>query len=154
MYFWHSLLQRFSVSVLDKKSGCDSKSSAHDKLPAPAAAPGGISLTGGRDAESRSRDSGLTSSVKKEPLDHHRDRGQHPVAGRYSPPDYVGLGHHATVPPVPGYHGYHVDKTLLPPSLSGPHAHSVDIHGQKFDFFRGQNSESETGRGLQSHGLC
>ena len=94
------------------------------------------------------------ASVKKEPLEHHRERGHCAGAGRYSPPDYgLGqLGHHPGVPAVPGYHGYHVDKSLLPPSLSGPH--SSELHGQKFDFFRGQNSESEAVRGLQPHGLC
>lgn len=185
MYFWHSLLQRFSVSVSDKKSAhCDSKSGGHlDKLSgggggsaaghaAPAA--GGTTApmaaaAGGRDSgelgcsrgrEAASLATSQAASVKKEPVEqqlglHRPDPGRQP---RYSPPDfsahgYGGLG--SRLSPAGGaavYHGYHVDKSLLPPSLSGPH--SSDLHGQKFDFFRGQNGESETGRGLQSHGLC
>ena len=86
-------------------------------------------------------------SVKKEPLESLRER----QGGRYSPE----FGYQHRLSPHhhhPSYHGYHVDKSLLPPSLSGPHA--TDLHGQKFDFFRAGNSESDSVRGLQSHGLC
>ena len=87
-----------------------------------------------------------TPSVKKEPLESLRER----QGGRYSPE--FGYQHRLS-PHHPSYHGYHVDKSLLPPSLSGPHA-ATELHGQKFDFFRAQNSESDSVRGLQSHGLC
>ena len=148
-------LQRFSFSVSDKKS--ESKSAGlmhHDKLgggsEAALAAPGAPdprSHSGGNTGASQ-------ASVKKEPGEaQHRDRG----SGRYSPPDF-GYHHHSRVSPVshhsPAYHGYHVDKSLLPPTLSGPH--STDLHSQKFDFFR-PNAGVDTGehaRGLQTNGLC
>ena len=167
------MLQRFSVSVSEKKPH-DSKSGQtgaaagghHEKVrdksggsqpaghgaasAASAALMTGVSSVGGRDSESRNRGESVgNTSVKKEPLDSHRDRH-----GRYSPPDFGHAGYqHRLSPHHPGsYHGYHVDKTLLPPSLSGPH--SNELHGQKYDFFRPNNTESDANRGLQSHGLC
>ena len=126
----------------------------HDKLgggsEAALAAPGAPdprSHSGGNTGASQ-------ASVKKEPGEsQHRDRG----SGRYSPPDF-GYHHHSRVSPVshhsPAYHGYHVDKSLLPPTLSGPH--STDLHSQKFDFFRPNAGvdTSEHARGLQTNGLC
>ena len=146
------MVQRFSVSVSDKKS-VESKAGHHDKLSGGgsghAAAPGGA-ITVGTVTQAHNRDN---TSVKKEPLDSHRDRGV--TAGRYSPPDFSSSYHHPRVSPPPhhsAYHGYHVDKSLLPPTLSGPHP--SDIHGQKFDFFRSNPTESEAGRSLQTNGLC
>ena len=106
--------------------------------------PGGGHSTG-REGERSER---CPPSVKKEPLESLRERQG---GGRYSPE--FGYQHRLSPHHHPSYHGYHVDKSLLPPSLSGPHA-ATELHGQKFDFFRGQNSESDSVRGLQSHGLC
>ena len=105
------------------------------------------SSPGGHSSSSSSREQDRCQpSVKKEPLESLRER----QGGRYSPE--FGYQHRLS-PHHPSYHGYHVDKSLLPPSLSGPHA-ATELHGQKFDFFRAQNSESDSVRGLQSHGLC
>ena len=153
--FWHSLLQRFSVSVSDKK--LDSKSGHHDSVKlGPSSGSSGTSaipptsglssvsssVSGIREPERRDH----CPSVKKEPMDSLRER-----QSRYSPE--LGHNYHHRTSPHHTYPGYHMDKPLLPPSLSGPHS-STEIHNQKFDFYRAPNSDSDTNRGLQSHGLC
>ena len=67
MCFWYSLVQRFSVSVSDKKSA-EAKAGHLDKL----SGSGGGSLAATAGPVSSARDD---TSVKKEPLESHRDRG-------------------------------------------------------------------------------
>merc|ERR1719232_885358 len=152
----HKGKEDIKTEVSDKKN-YDSKSGAASEKLSSSGGGGGAgvalaasSVSGTAESESRSRgDTGSNTSVKKEPLDSHRDRH-----GRYSPPDFGHGYQHRLSPPghhPSAYHGYHVDKSLLPPTLSGPH--STDLHGQKYDFFRGPATESES-RGLQTHGLC
>ena len=121
----------------------DKKSCPEPKVPEKVC--GGGLAAAGTSVSSGEQQRCAAPSVKKEPLESSRER-----QGRYSP-DY-GYQHRLSPHHHPPDHGYHVDKSLLPPSLSGPH--SSELHGQKFDFFRGQNSESEAVRGLQPHGLC
>ena len=75
-----------------------------------------------------------------------RQRGFSPEPGLtsgYSRAAAAYHGYHAPVPPQP-------DKSLLPPSLSGPHA-GAELHStaQKFDFYRAAvaGGEAELGRG-------
>ena len=153
--FWHSLTQRFSVSVSEKKleSKLDGLKLGHASGGSSAIAPAGglssvsSSVSGIRESERRDH----CPSVKKEPMDSLRER-----QSRYSPElsnNYQPRTSPPTHPPT-HYPGYHMtDKPLLPPSLSGPHS-SADMHNQKFDFYRPTNPESDSNRGLQSHGLC
>ena len=153
------MLQRFSVSVSEKK--LDSKSGHHDSLKlgqsgGGSSGSGGIPSSGGlasvsssvggiRETERRDH----CPSVKKEPIDSLRDR-----QSRYSPELSHGYQQRTSPHHNAHYSGYHMDKALLPPSLTGPHS-SADVHNQKFDFYRAANPESDTARGLQPHGsLC